>query len=628
MKKMFTKRLCFYMIAALLITIIFIFFMQTFAAKNSNTASGKEKLEVVKEKLVSNDEEIQRLTDNLSENNLAKTRAFADILAVDDTVLSDKDRLLEICEELMVNELHVIDEKGIITHSTIDAYVGFDMNSGEQSAAFMKIIDDPTIEIVQEPQKNVIEGTVLQYIGVARRDDKGLVQVGIRPEILEATLANTEINVVLKDIDFGDKGYVYAIDAESGKILAHPDDSMIGKSAKEEGFPTDKKGGSGKIKVNGVKGYYMTEAYDGMIIGSFLPASEYYQVRTNQTVVVSVSMFLLFLILLIMINRMVESKIVSGINRIGSSMEKIAEGDFNIVVRENGNPEFVQLSDNINKMVESICRSMKENEQLLEKQKADMDKNLLMIENIKSACLNLDCVSKDTLSSADDIYSGTEEQKKAVSELEQVMNELVGGLNTSAGESVKVTEITETAVGTIMNTQQQMGELRDSIQHISDMSREIEKIISGIDSIAGQTNLLALNASIEAARAGELGKGFAVVATEVGELAARSAQAARETNELIMNSIRAIDLGREITERTVEAFQLVVDDIERANTGVEDIADMVRQNVSVVQNAVAQINRISDVVNTNFDISQNSKLISTNMAGITEQLLEIVGNKS
>ncbi len=65
----------------------------------------------------------------------------------------------------MVNEVHIIDEAGIITSSSIDAYVGFDMKSGEQSNAFMVIVDDPSIEIVQEPQENVAEGIIMQYIG-------------------------------------------------------------------------------------------------------------------------------------------------------------------------------------------------------------------------------------------------------------------------------------------------------------------------------------------------------------------------------------------------------------------------------------------------------------------------------
>jgi len=623
MKKMFTKRLASYMIIALVVTILFIFVLQTIVAQNNNSLSAIEKLEFVKEKLLSNDKEIEKLTNSLSENNLAKTRAFADLLAADKTILGNDQKLLAICEDLMVNELHVIDEKGIITHSTISAYVGFDMNSGAQSAAFMVIIKDPSIELVQEPQKNVIEGTVIQYIGVARTDAKGLVQVGIRPEILEETLANTEIDVVLRDIDFGNNGYVYAIDVATGTILAHPNSELIGIPATDVGLSMQT--GNGKAKVSGTSGYFTAEEYDGMIIGTFLPASEYYQTRTNQTLVVSISMFLIFSVLLIVINKTVDTKIVMGINNLATSMKKIAAGDLNVVVQERSNPEFIQLSEDINTMVESIRITLKDNEQLVARQQTDMENTLSIFDNIKEVCSDLGDVSHETLASANEIYQGTEQQKQSVHDLENVMAALVTELNSSADTSAGVTQTTETAVIMIQDTQKQMDHLQQAIKNISVMSREIENIIDEIDSIANQTNLLALNASIEAARAGDVGKGFAVVASEVGILAARSSQAAKETNELITNSIRAIDDGMKLTQNTAATFGSVVHEIELANAEVEKIADMVRKNATVVGQAVSEIDKITVVVNTNAEISENSKQISTNMAEITERLLDIVG---
>lgn len=623
MKKIFTKKLFIYMVVAFTVTIAAIFTLQTFTNRRSNMESSKNKLEDVREKLAGNDETIAQLTENLGQNNLAKARAFADMLKTDPSIADDQERLLEIMDRLMVNELHIIDEDGIITSSTIDAYVGFDMKSGEQSNAFMVLVDDPSLEIVQEPQENVAEGIIMQYIGVPRSDAKGLVQVGVRPEVLEEVLAGTDISVVLGQIDFGTDGYIYAIDKNSGLILAHPNANLIGTPAVDAGFPENFEG-HGRIKVDGKRGYFYAEANDDIILGIFLPASEYYAARRSQTLIVSLSMLLIFGVLLFMINRMVDDKIVSGLNRITDSMKKIADGSFDITVNESGNPEFLQLSDSINRMVDSICRSMEENEGLMQQQKADVESNRILIQNVKNACRELGEVSGKTLENADSIYEGTGKQEQAVSDLKNIMEQLKQELNHSVEASIDVSSATEMTTGKIRETQSQMTMLQASMQKISEMSMEIEKIIDEINSIAQQTNMLSLNASIEAARAGETGKGFAVVAAQVGELAARSAQAAKETNELITNSMEAVREGQEITGQTVNTFGIVVESIEQSKQDVEGISHMVQQNVDIVKMAVSQLSQISDVVEENVQISHNTKDVSSDMADITGNLLELI----
>ena len=121
------------MLVALLITITAIFALQTFVSQSNNTTASLTKLEDVRSKLAANETNIAQLTDNLSQDNLAKTRAFADMLAADKSIAGNLNKLNEVKDRLMVNELHIIDENGIITSSTIDTYIGFDMKSGEQS---------------------------------------------------------------------------------------------------------------------------------------------------------------------------------------------------------------------------------------------------------------------------------------------------------------------------------------------------------------------------------------------------------------------------------------------------------------------------------------------------------------
>ncbi|MFN3302406.1 MAG: methyl-accepting chemotaxis protein [Roseateles sp.] len=93
-----------------------------------------------------------------------------------------------------------------------------------------------------------------------------------------------------------------------------------------------------------------------------------------------------------------------------------------------------------------------------------------------------------------------------------------------------------------------------------------------IDSIAFQTNILALNAAVEAARAGEQGRGFAVVAAEVRSLAQRSAEAAKEIKGLIGASVDRVEDGSRQVKQAGETMEDLVASVQRVSDIVGEIS--------------------------------------------------------
>ncbi len=86
-------------------------------------------------------------------------------------------------------------------------------------------------------------------------------------------------------------------------------------------------------------------------------------------------------------------------------------------------------------------------------------------------------------------------------------------------------------------------------------SREINRVIGLVETVAFQTKLLSLNASVEAARAGSAGRGFAVVAQEVRALAQRSEDAAHQIRGIVGLSVTEIDEGRQMSDRAGHAVR-------------------------------------------------------------------------
>lgn len=164
----------------------------------------------------------------------------------------------------------------------------------------------------------------------------------------------------------------------------------------------------------------------------------------------------------------------------------------------------------------------------------------------------------------------------------------------SRGEVLAKSAATEAASGGTAMT-----EVMNTMNDISESSRQIVDITAVIDSIAFQTNILALNAAVEAARAGDEGRGFAVVAAEVRTLANRSAGAARQIKSLIGASASNVQLGTNKVRQAQDTMSAIVDSVGRVAHAIGEITAATREQSSGMSEINTAVNRLDQMTQQN-----------------------------
>ncbi|MFL0249652.1 PocR ligand-binding domain-containing protein [Clostridium neuense] len=116
--------------------------------------------------------------------------------------------------------------------------------------------------------------------------------------------------------------------------------------------------------------------------------------------------------------------------------------------------------------------------------------------------------------------------------------------------------------------------LNKEILNVDNLSKEINKILSYIKSIADQTKMLGLNAAIEAARAGDAGRGFGVVATEIRKLSENSKETAVKINSLIEKIQNSVCITLDTADATLNTTQQQSAAIQETNASVEEVMSL------------------------------------------------------
>ena len=196
--------------------------------------------------------------------------------------------------------------------------------------------------------------------------------------------------------------------------------------------------------------------------------------------------------------------------------------------------------------------------------------------------------------------------------------------------ATQATRTTQTALSTVTNTVDGMGEIREAIhetekriKRLGERAQEISSIVDIINNIAERTHVLALNASMQAAAAGEAGRGFSVVADEVQRLAESSRNATSQISALVKNiqvetndTIATMD---KTIGQVVEGSRLA----ERAGEQMKDTQNTTANLVQVVEQ-IAMASRQQAQISNDLQERASTIQISTRETGrqLEEQTIQ------
>ena len=355
-----------------------------------------------------------------------------------------------------------------------------------------------------------------------------------------------------------------------------------------------------------------------------------------------------------------------------TAARKIADGDLNVTLEEQGRDEAARLQAALNAMVATLKINIKE---ITAKTREAEDKadaaakatevaeaatkqaERAKAEGMAQAARQLEKIvsriadaSNEISSQSEEIRQGTKIQRDRVQETATAMEEMnatvleVARNASSAAEKGQQSrdkaregqEVVQGSVQAVVKTQKQTMELKDNMHQLVTQAQAIGNIMNVITDIADQTNLLALNAAIEAARAGDAGRGFAVVADEVRKLAEKTMGATKEVGDAI-NAIQAVSQGNMAgVEKTVadlegvsglsaqsgELLQQIVLDAELSAEQIRGIATAAEQQSATseeINRSVDEINRIT--METARGISESAEALRT----LAEQVGQLEG---
>ena len=269
----------------------------------------------------------------------------------------------EIIDKYMIADLNYIDANGIIRDSSTEEYLGFDMASTEQSAAFLVILDGAPDYVQPFRKIGYDNSTLRKYAAVAYRD--GFFQVGCDVAHFQDIIDETIVGIT-KNRHVGETGYTVILDDHYDPVSAPEGFDIAELDAQADVLENSTEGKTFKMTLGTEKVFARATRVEGYALISVFPESEAFAMRDMVLYVNSFTQILVFALMFAFIYLVIKRAVVNQIKKINNSLAKITQGNLNEHVDVRSSEEFASLSDDINTTVTALKGYIAEAEHRIE----------------------------------------------------------------------------------------------------------------------------------------------------------------------------------------------------------------------------------------------------------------------